>query len=112
MRLVFDATGTLREFDEVTPAIAGPGAPFVTIDVDYPLYFVKGVRRAAEANRITYSAGQVRLDGAPYTPPTIRSTVTYGQALAAIAAASTVAQLKEVLYRVCDGFLGTGALEL
>lgn len=112
MRLVFDATGTLREFHEITPFAPGPAAPFVTIDVDYPAYYVKGAHRAAQAGRITYAGGHVLLDGAPYTPPKMRSEVTYGQALAGIAAASTVAQLRAILYRVCDQFLEVGALEL
>ena len=112
MRLVFDATGTLREFHEVTPAGAGPASPWVTIDVEYPAYFVKGAHRAADAGRITYAAGKVCLDGVAYTPPVTRSEVSYSQALAGIAAASTVAQLRNILYRVADQFLEVGALEL
>jgi hypothetical protein len=112
MRLVFDATGALREFHTTTPSTAGPGSPMVTIDVDLPDYFVAGVKRATERNRVTYSGGKVCLDGTPYTPPTIRTPVSYSTALAAIGAATTVAQLKEILYRVCDEFLGLGALEL
>lgn len=112
MRLVFDATGKLREFHEVTPATPGPAAPFVTIDVDAPLYFVRGAHRAALAGRVTYSGGAVCLDGSPYTMPAARAEVSYGQALAGIAAASTVAQLREILYRVADQLLEVGALEL
>lgn len=112
MRLVFDASGRLREFHEITPFAPGPAAPYVTIDVEYPVYYVRGAHRAADAGRITYAGGKVCLDGAPYTPPTVRAEVTYGQALAGIAAASTVAQLREILYRVADQFLEVGALEL
>lgn len=112
MRLVFDATGRLREFHEATPATPGPSAPWVTIDVEAPLYFVRGAHRAVLAGRVAYSAGHVLLDGEPYTMPTARAEVSYGQALAGIAAASTVAQLRAILYRICDQFLEVGALEL
>ena len=112
MRLVFDATGYVVMFSPSTPAEAPPGAPYATVDVDYPAYFVAGVRRAVEQHRVSYIAGHVCLDGTPYTPPTIRAGVTYSQALAVVAAATTVAQLREILYHVCDEFLHTGALEL
>ena len=112
MRLVFDASGALTQFYAVTPSVAAPSAPLVTIDVEYPTYFVAGVQRAVNANRVTYSAGHVCLDGSPYTPPAVRTPVSYSVALSAIAGATTIAQLKDILSRVCDEFLGLGALEL
>lgn len=111
MRLTFRADGTLAEYHAVTPdapALAG----MTTIDVEYPDYFTAGVSRAVAAGRVSYTGGKVCLDGQPYTPPTIRTPVSYTQALAGIGAASTVAQLREILYRICDEFLGAGALEL
>lgn len=110
MRLVFDGEA-LREFHAVTPQTPGP-AGCVTFDLDYPAYFVAGVGRAAQSGRLSYVGGQVCLDGTPYTPPTLRSEPTYGQALAYIAGATTIAQLKKILYHVCDQFLEVGALDL
>lgn len=112
MRLVFDSTGRLSSFSKATPAAPGPGAPFVTIDVEYPAYFVAGVGRAAAAGRVTYQGGQVCLDGTPYTPPVTRAEVTYGAALSAINSATTVAQLRNILLRVADQLLELGALDL
>ena len=112
MRLVFRSDGTLAEYYAVTPESPAPAAPMVSFDVEYPDYFTAGVSRAVAAGRVSYAGGKVCLDGAPYTPPTIRTPVTYTQALAGIAAAGTVAQLREILYRICDEFLGAGALEL
>lgn len=112
MRLVFRDDGSLQEFYFVTPSDPPSAAPAVTFDVEYPDYYVAGVSRAAVAGRVSYIGGQVCLDGAPYTPPTIRTPVSYTDALAAIQAATTVPQLKGILYRVCDEFLGMGAVEL
>jgi hypothetical protein len=112
MRLTFDETGRCRGFYGVTPKVPGPDAPWVTIDVEYPDYFVAGVERAFLANRISMVAGKVCLDGKPYTPPVPRTPVSYTRALAAVQNATSVSQLREILYRVCDEFLSIGALEL
>lgn len=112
MRLVFDATGALREFYSRTPEAPGPAAPMVTVNVEYPDYFVAGVARAVAANRVSYAGGKVCLDGTPYTPPTIRTPVSHATALAAVQNATSISQLREILYRVCDEFLGLGAMEL
>lgn len=112
MRLTFRPDGTLAEYYAVTPETPAPAVPMISFDVEYPDYFTAGVSRAVAAGRVTCAGGRVCLDGTPYTPPVIRNPVSYTQALAGIAAASTVAQLREILYRICDEFLGAGALEL
>jgi len=111
MRLIFRPDGSIREFYSVTPSTPAP-AGVTVIDVEYPDYYVAGVARAVTAGRVSYAGGKVCLDGAPYTPPTIRTPVSYTTALSSIESATTIAQLKGVLYRVCDEFLGLGALEL
>jgi hypothetical protein len=111
MRLTFRSDGTLAEYYAVTPETPAPAAPMVSLTWNTPILHGRGLARGCRRTGL-YAGGKVCLDGAPYTPPTIRTPVTYTQALAGIAAASTVAQLREILYRICDEFLGAGALEL
>lgn len=112
MRMIFHPDGSPAMFYLTTPKDPAPDS-YVTIDVEAPDYFAHGALRAWNAGRVTYQGGKVCLDGAPYTLPTFRwATVTYGQALGAIASASTAADLRDILLRVADLFLKGGEIEL
>lgn len=115
MRLVFDASGRFTSRYSTVGATTDPAppAPYVTRDFPaWPEYFCRGVWRAAVRGRVTLVGGTIYLDGAPAALPTLRTEATYGQAIAAIGKATSVAQLRQILYRVCDEFLGMGALDL
>jgi hypothetical protein len=112
MRLVFDPKGKLVSFYRGDPIDPKPPAPHVTIEADVPAYFSAGVCRAAGRGRISYENGKVCLDGKPYDAPPMRPEITYTQAVNFIGASTLSANLKQILYRICDQLLELGALEL
>lgn len=104
MRLIFRDDGSLAEVHRSVPdALA---LPINGIDIAPSA----AIEAAARAGRLTMHDGNLYLDGAPWVPDT--DSVTLAEALAAIDAANSVANLKAILRRLAKLLAQAGVIDL
>lgn len=105
MWLLF-ADGELRGYGKTGPT--PPGA----LDLDLAPHVSAALYRACQRGRVSYAAGQLQLDGQPFTPPAADPGFTYSQAVQVIEASNLSAGLKAWMKAVTRLLLTHGEVDL